>query len=261
MHSLRDCKCCRVLHTKLSNSYPEKIGISNIKRRPLVDLKKKEFLTKCSKPKTTELKEVGRSIIKEVNSFCNANLGKDFTEIITLVPEVGVVKKTSPVERKRNSREFKRGVKRSIEEEWAKTDVDIHLAQRVSFSTRKKQRLDQGFESKKAARERVAKQTKEKTHSPKQDNIDGDTDQLLNDVKEWPHTLINWSEMARKYKICKAGSQNVPQNGGQMLQDFLIAKGVDISPYQSSNNKGIMIKMETKKLIIYGRLRKVEKRR
>ena len=59
--------------------------------------------------------------------------------------------------------------------------MDVHLSQRVSFSVRKKQRLDQGFESKKAARERVKKGTKTKSHSPKE--IGGNIDKLLRDVK------------------------------------------------------------------------------
>ena len=64
-----------------------------------------------------------------------------------------MVKKETPVEQKNNSRKLKRSLKRSIEEEWSKTDAYIHLAQRVSYAVRKKQRMDQGFESKKAARE------------------------------------------------------------------------------------------------------------
>lgn len=214
--------------------------MSNIKRKPLVDLSNREFPTASSKPKATELKEIGRSIFNEVNSFCNKKLGKDFCEVISLVPEAGVTKKETPTEKKRRSREINRGVKRSIEEAWAKTDVDVHLAQRVSFSVRKRQRLDQGFESKKAAKERVSRQTKVKTHSPKHENITGDTEQLLQDIKDWPHSPVNWSKMARTYKICKEGSENLPSNGGQMLQDFLIAKGIDISPYQRPKNKGII---------------------
>lgn len=217
MHSLRECKFCSIFHSKLADSYPERLGCSNLKRKPMLNLKKREFTTASAQPKATELKELGQSIFKEVNSFCNSQLGKDFSEIITLVPEAGVVKKKSPVERKQMSREFKRGVKRSIEEGWAKTDVDIHLAQRVSYSVRKKQRLDQGFESKKAARERVAKQTKEKSHSPKQENICGNTEQLLEDVKKWPHSPVNWSEMARKYHICKKKDLRMYQ---QMVDRF-----------------------------------------
>lgn len=62
------------------------------------------------------------------------------------MPEAGLAKKESPVGRKRKTREVKRGMKRSIEEEWAKTDVDVHLAQRISFSVRKKQLLITNYE-------------------------------------------------------------------------------------------------------------------
>ena len=122
-----------------------------------------------------------------------------------------MVKKETPVEQKNNSRKLKRSLQRSIKEEWSKTDTDIHLAQQVFYAVRKKQRMDQGFESKKAARERQQK------INVIIENVGGDIDKLLDDVNQWPHSPINWSQMAKKYKIKRAGSANVPQNGGQIL--------------------------------------------
>jgi len=243
MHSLKNCECCRIFHHKLTSSFPIKAGLKNVRAYPLVELKdiEKKTFSSSAKPKRNELKEISQSIYNSINKVCNQKLGKSFSEVITLVPEAELSRKESPVEKKKKSRQVKRDLKRSIEEEWAKSDVDDHLAQRVSFSTRKRQRLNQGFESKKKARERTARKRAtarvvRKSHSPKQ--IGGNIEQLQMDVKEWPHEPVNWMEMARRYNICKEGSGVCPKNAGQVLKELLKNQGIDISPFEAVKSKG-----------------------
>lgn len=190
-------------------------------------------------PKRQELKEIGQKIYSEYNKECEAKLGKSFCDILTLVPDAGVIKKPSPAERKKKVRDIKRGTKRSIEETWSKTDVSSHLSQRVSFATRKKRRLQEGFEPKNEATKRVEKENREhkkaKSHTPQ--NIMGDIDDLANDFESWlpfenTKTTINWSQKAREYKIRKAGAEVSPPNAGQLLKEYLKSKGVEVAQFE-----------------------------
>jgi len=144
-----------------------------------------------------------------------------------------LIKKQSPVERKKENRESKRKLKRSIEDVWAETDVASHLSQRVSFSTRKKQRLFQGFESKASAKERVSKRQQcgnTKTHVPTL--IAGNLEQLQEDMQNWPEGKVNWSAKAKFYEIRKQGSHLSPPNAGQLLKEYLKSQGVNIGKFE-----------------------------
>lgn len=50
-------------------------------------------------------------------------------------------------------------------------------------------------------RARASQNTHTKTHTPK--HLEGNFDQLLQDIKDWPHQPVNWSEKARIYQIKK----------------------------------------------------------
>ncbi|KAK3734075.1 hypothetical protein QZH41_019813 [Actinostola sp. cb2023] len=65
-------------------------------------------------PNRVELKEIGQTIFSNYNKICNENLGKSFSDILTLVPEAGLIKKQSPVERKKENRESKRKLKKKF---------------------------------------------------------------------------------------------------------------------------------------------------
>ena len=62
--------------------------------------------------------------------------------------------------------------------------------------------------------------------------LEGDLEQLLKDIKGWPHKPVNWSEKARFYKIRKqGGSTESVQNCGLILKEYLIKQGIDITPF------------------------------
>lgn len=79
----------------------------------------------------------------------------------------------------------------------SQTDVDSHLSLCDSHSSRNVQRLAQSFETYEEALERTKKtppKVKDRLHTPLVQNIEGDTEQLLEDVKSWPDEKINWSD-------------------------------------------------------------------
>lgn len=67
-------------------------------------------------------------------------------------------------------------------------------------------------------------------------NIEGNLQQLLEEVESWPDGKVNWSEKARAYKIRTKGQESTPANGGQMVKEFLQSKGVNIDRFEPSAN-------------------------
>lgn len=245
MHTLRECKCCSVFHPILVDSFPGTQKVKKLMPEPSFIQNKICKLTEPSKPKREELTEIGQRIYSDLNKECQEKLGKSFSDILTLVPESGLAKKVSPVERKKKNRDIKRGTKRTIEEAWARTDVSSHLSQRVSFAARKKRRLQENFESKKDAANRVEKENqcegKKKSHIPQ--HIVGNIEQLMIDVETWPlftdnQKAINWSQKAREYNIRKKGAEESPPNAGQLLKEYLKSREINVAQYEE-REKGL----------------------
>lgn len=44
--------------------------------------------------------------------------------------------------------------------------------------------------------------------------MEGDTEQLLENVKAWPDEKINWFQKAGTYQIRTKGQESTPANGG-----------------------------------------------
>jgi len=205
------------------------------KKQPLFPCAPKEAkanIPVCKNPKRKELEEIGRDIYLKYNDVCKENLGVPFSEILMLTPEIGFIRRSSPEEKKKEKRKVQRQLKRNVEQGWAETDVASHLSQRVPYSARKKQRVQQYFESKTSANERTTK-NKEKIKGHVPASIDGNFEQLQQNIKNWPSgTPINWSEQARKYQIRKRGSEQSPPNAGQLLKEHLRKEGIDNDQYE-----------------------------
>ena len=60
------------------------------------------------------MKNVGSVIYKEVDFICKEQLGKSFGEVISMVPEAGLIKKVSPdkAKKKKKIRKEKRKLKK-----------------------------------------------------------------------------------------------------------------------------------------------------
>ena len=239
-HSLSSCRACFLFNSQLQSTFPLSKNCRGAKNGPLCELQvnaKRHIGQKDPKVTNKKLKTVGEAIYATYNSKCKENFGKSLSDILLLVPEAGLQKKLSPTEKKKNKRDQQRKLKTDVENKMSQTDVDSHLSLCESYSSRKVQRLAQSFETYEEALERTKKtppKVKDRLHTPLVQNIEGDTEQLLEDVKSWPDEKINWSEKARTYKIRTKGQEATPANGGQMIKEFLISKGVAIGRFQPS---------------------------
>lgn len=243
LHIVSDCKCCVLMNPIESSLYKKNTGCLVAKREPFTDLKQQaKQLTSCTnspKPSKNEIKNIGTAIFNEFNSVCQDSLGKSFNDVLTMVPEAALQKKPSPNETKKKIREQKRKFKKNVENSWKKNDVSLHLGQRISYATRKRQRLEESFESTEEANERVqrAKQQK-RSHVPS--TISGNIQELMEDVKGWK--TVNWSEKARQFHIRKEGASTPPPNAGQLLKEYLKSEGVDTEAFDQQRSKLFLIK-------------------
>ena len=172
-------------------------------------------------------------IFSTYDNTCKENLGKPFSEVLLAVPQLNLQVKQSAYEKKKQKLENQREFKGTVEAIWNQTDLDAHLAQRTSLAARAKQRTYQSFETLHEAKSRLEKTPpgmKDRSHIPK--DVTGDLEQLLDDVTEWPHKPVSWSEKAKAYNIRGKSSEATPPNGGQILKEFLKSKGVDITPFE-----------------------------
>ena len=181
------------------------------------------------KTSNKQLKTVGQAIYSTYGKKCKENLGKSLSDILILVPETGLERKLSPVEKRKLKRNQQRKLKTDIENKMSESDTEEHLVSRQSYWARQYHRLVQTHETIGEATERARvtpSKVKERTHVPTSDNIIKKLDQLLEDINTWSSGLVNWSEKARLYKIRTTGRDSTPPppppppNGGQMIKSF-----------------------------------------
>jgi hypothetical protein len=197
---------------------------------------------KLAKPKSPNamtkknLKEFGQNIYSAFDEKCKENFKKSFSDILVMVPEAGLEKKQSPEDKRKIKRISQRKTKEEIEKKMTENDTDIHLSSRQSFKNRNVQRLALAFESKEEANQRIKKaspESRNRSHTIAIENIEGDLDRLMEDIKSWSDKEINWLQKAKEYHIRKKGDKETPQNGGQTLKAYLEAKGINTTQFKT----------------------------
>ena len=114
MHSLSTCKACSQLNSHPQATFPLSKMCMTVRRGPLseiqADAKKHTAQPAPQKPpKATDkqLKMVRQVIYSTYDEKCKENFGKPLSKILVLVPESGLDRKLSPVEKKIKTRSTK----------------------------------------------------------------------------------------------------------------------------------------------------------
>lgn len=111
-----------------------------------------------------------------------------------------------------------------------------------SLNEWQRDRLASSFESKNTARKRKAQllqndenqnpPKKKKEHTGKFNTMVWDKEKLKSEIKELPDGhVINYSELSRRFNVCDS-SGKIALNGGQIVKEYLISKGVDLTRFQ-----------------------------
>ena len=85
------------------------------------------------KTSNKQLKTVGQAIYSTYGEKCKENLGKSLSDILILVPETGLERKLSPVEKRKLKRNQQRKLKTDIENKMSESDTEEHLVSRQSY--------------------------------------------------------------------------------------------------------------------------------
>jgi len=114
-------------------------------------------------------------------------------------------------------------------------------------------RITLSFEPKETARKRKAENDEnqipaKKNHTGNFEAINWDKETLKQEVEGFPDGyLINYSLLAREYNVCGSSGQ-IMQNGGQIVKEWLISQGVDLSRFKTiRNDNGKVIRRRKRK--------------
>jgi len=156
-HSLSNCKACSSFNSNFQSTFPISKMCMTVNKGPLSELQQnvKKHTQRIKKITKKQLREIGQNIYSSYDEKCKENLGHSLSEILVLVPEAGLERKPSPVEKRKLKRNQQREWKKDLENSTNANDTDIHLSSRESYMSRKNRRLDQCFETIAEATERA----------------------------------------------------------------------------------------------------------
>ena len=139
------------------------------------------------------------------------------------MPECELVQNKARVEKKRENRAQKRKIVAHINAHFAQNATMSHLAEAESQASYRRKRLALSYE-------RPTTPQRRKSHSPNENNMAWDINAAILELQNFPpNEKINWSQMARKYKIPH-------KNAGQVLKETAISHGVDSSSLEQNCN-------------------------
>jgi hypothetical protein len=111
-----------------------------------------------------------------------------------------------------------------------------------SLSGWQRSRLALSCESKAAAKQRKEElelnetpetKLKNKDHTGDLSSVVWDKEALKAEVEGYNENhLINWKELASRYNVCNTSGQ-LAKNGGQMVKEWLVSQGVDVTRFRT----------------------------
>ena len=126
-----------MLNSNLQATFPGNKKNNTAKEGPLSeiqgDAKRDTTLSKTRKGfkvNNKQFKMVGQAIYSSYDEKCKENFGKSLSEILILVPEAGLERKLSPVEKIKLKRDQQRQMKTDIENNVNENDFEKHLSSR-----------------------------------------------------------------------------------------------------------------------------------
>ena len=230
MHSLQACKGCLTAYPMTQSKFP-----GNIKSDKENYIKSSQkVLKRLKKDKPIPLKEAKKTaltVFESISEQFEDSTGHSLTDCLTANPKTKLQKRPTKQQQKRIRREQVREYKQNVEQHYTDSAVSSVLGTRVSKSQYNRVRLAQGFEP--------PKESKPKSHTPTMENIrviNHDVDMLVAEVESMPDQRINWSALARKYGVKLVNSDQELKNGGQVIKEFLRARGVNVERFNEGDS-------------------------
>ena len=88
-----------------------------------------------------------------------------------------------------------------------------------------------------------------KSHIGNKENMTWDKDGLKAEVQGYgENQAVCWSELAKRYNVCNSAGQ-LASNGGQMVKDYLISEGIDVSKFQTKDRTKEVLRRRKRKAL------------
>ena len=194
-HRVRDCMGCAQSYKSVRILFP-------VKCRRLQDISQtiniqQQLSSSANSQRSYSVKEIRReteAVFDHISNKFESKYSISFAEAIHKSPEINLCRKENRAEKKKAARKQARQHKRKVEEQWQKSDVDVFLGCRQSYSQRQELRMATFYESPKAAYERSLKRKnleeqgarKNKRHARRWQDIDFDKEGLLQEISKTP---------------------------------------------------------------------------
>jgi len=139
LHSISNCRECHVNHLLFQTHFPLKSN--RLKGADPVATCTKESgnlrkTTKAVKPSKKAIQDTAKSIYLKINEPFKNPYNINLADAFTKVPETGLTRAKTKVQKQRERRESARRFKNSAAEQWSKLDCDTMLGTRQSFKQR-----------------------------------------------------------------------------------------------------------------------------
>lgn len=215
-HSISDCKECKQRHFDIWKLFPKKSH-----KGKSIDFEMQE-LTGKEPPK-----DGAKKVYDAVNASFYPKYGVSFAEALTNVKSLPIQKKVTTKEKQAHEKKLIKKVANNIQGEFDNIAVDKCFGTRLSISKWDLQRKIASFETRVSAEKRVkvgGSKNESYDHVGDISKMNFDKEGLVLEATSWtPTTKVNWSVLARKYKILNRKGE-IAANGGSIAKAYLLER-------------------------------------
>lgn len=183
-HTLGNCTRCWELHQQHQQCFPLK---PIYQPTPAVSIDRNAL-------RRQGIKKFTSKALCELNTIYEEEAGTSFTDALTRDRSIGLERKKTPYEKKKEKRNIQRELVSKVNESFAENATITLLAEGESKRKYHRKRLAQSFAT---PEENSPHPKRRKKHSPNFENVSWDTEKLESTLHNWPTgTPINWSAVA-----------------------------------------------------------------
>ena len=219
MHSMTQCSHCYDTSFEYQKTFPLK-PFFQPQCVPVVQIDRERLKRQGTKKFTS-------NVLAELNSVYVEETNVTFRDAILKQKSLGLEKKKSQYERKKEKRDMQKKFTKQVNESFAERAAITMLTEGESKRKYHRKRLAQSFVT--PNNQPLSK--KPKKHSPNFNNVEWDKENLEHTLQNWPSdSPINWSAIARDHGVPGG-------NAGQVVKEFANSLGLFTSEGSTPRRK------------------------
>lgn len=252
-HSITDCRACTYdLHSlsslHLSYSRELKDAINNCQDMT------ESFLNSTGTKTMTGAINIVKAMVNTMKPIFEKKTGQNFTDAIS--KSLNLTPKLTSEEKRKQNKEKLQNSHEKLKTTLSQDDFDVNyfLSSGKSYSQHERDRLAAGFTSKEesAAAQKKNQNVKNKKHHGPFQSYHINQEALENELENMPSNRpINWTRLAKKINVVTKKENTIPLNGGQVLKQFAISKGINLKKFSTNGTEQLRRVRRSKKKIGY----------